>query len=230
MVLEMLGRSKYGVEGKTFSQQPDAITTESLPVPTTILDYYKNVELSVDVMHVNQVPLLVSVSKNIHYGTIKALNSMKIPIMEEEIKRVIRMYAVRGFHVEYVLVDIQFKAIKDRGQLSATVNVVAKGEHVPEIERFNRVIKERTRCYYAMLPFDVLPRIMIIHLLVTVMFYINAFVWRKGVSQFLSPLTILEGIVIDYNLHFQVIFGEYAHTYENTSNTPKSRFHWKFTG
>ena len=70
-----------------------------------------------------------------------------------------------------------------------------------------------------MLPFQKLPRIMIIHLLVTVMFYINAFVWRKGVSQFLSPLTILEGIVIDYNLHFQVVFGEYAHTYESTTNT-----------
>ena len=55
------------------------------------------------------------------------------------------------------------------------------------------------------------------------MFYINAFVWRKGVSQFLSPLTILEGIVLDYNLHFQVIFGEYAHTYESTTNTAKSR-------
>ena len=148
--------------------------------------------MSVDVLSINQIPFLASISKNIHYGTVKALDSMQIPVIEDEIKRVIRMYAVRGFHVEYILVDIQFKAIKDRGHLSATVNVVAKGEHVPEIERFNRVIKERTRCYFAMLPFRKLPRIMIIHLLVTVTFYINAFVWRKGVSQFLSPLTILE--------------------------------------
>ena len=74
-----------------------------------------------------------------------------------------------------------------------------------------------------MLPFRKLPRIMIIHLLVTVMLYTNAFVWRKCVSQFLSPLTILEGIVLDYNLHFQVIFGEYTHTYEAITNTTKSR-------
>ena len=82
--------------------------------------------------------------------------------------------------MEYILVDIQFKAIKDRGHLSANVNVVAKGKHVPEIERFNLLIKERTRCHFSILPFSKLPRIMIIHLLVTVMFYINAFVWRKG--------------------------------------------------
>ena len=159
--------------------QPDAVITEYFPVPISIIDYYKNVVSSADVLFVNQIPFLASISKHIHYGTVKALDSMKIPVMEDEIKHVIHMYAVRGFHVEYILVDIKFKVIKDRGHLSATVNVVAKGEHVTEIERFNRVIKERTRCYYAMLPFRKLPRIIIINLLVTVMFYINAFVWKK---------------------------------------------------
>ena len=46
--------------------------------------------------------------------------------------------------------------------------------------------------------------------------------YEKGVSQFSSPLTILEGIVVDYNLHFRVIFGEYAHTYDTTANTTTS--------
>jgi acetolactate synthase regulatory subunit len=68
---------------------------------------------------------------------------MKIPILEDEIKRIVRMYSVRGFNIKYILVDIQFKAIKDRGHLDAIVNVVGKGEHAPAIERFIRVIKER---------------------------------------------------------------------------------------
>ncbi|OEU10337.1 hypothetical protein FRACYDRAFT_247347 [Fragilariopsis cylindrus CCMP1102] len=223
MALAMLGKSKYSVQGKTVRHQPDAVDAQEISVPTKILDYYSSVTLSIDVMHVNKVPFLISISEHIHYGTIKALHSMKIPVLELEIERIIKLYAVRGFHVKFILVDIQFKAIKDRGKLTATVNVVGKGEHVPAIERFIRVIKERCRCYYAMLPFKTLPRIMVIHLLVTVMFYINAFVWRKGVSQYLSPLTILEGIVLDYNLHFQVIFGEYIHTYDETTNTMKSR-------
>ena len=58
-----------------------------------------------------------------------------------------------------------------------------------------------------MLPFDKLSNIMMIHLMVTVMFYISTFVWQKGVSHFLSPLTILEGVTLDNNFHFQVIFG-----------------------
>jgi hypothetical protein len=221
MAFDMLGRSKYGVEGKTVRQQPDAVVTDSLPVPTTILNYYVDVSLSVDIMHVNKIPFLISISEHIHYGTINALDSMKIPILEEEIKRIIRLYSVRGFHVKHVLVDIQFKSIKDRGKLEAVVNVVGKGEHAPMIERFIRVIKERCRCYFAMSPFEDIPRIMIIHMLVSVMFYVNAFIWKKGVSPFLSPMTILEGVVLDYNLHFQVIFGEYAHTYEETTNNMK---------
>jgi hypothetical protein len=223
MAVDMLGKSRYSVQGKTVRHQPDAVETDSIPVPTKILNYYSSVTLSIDVMHVNKVPFLISISTNIHYGTIKALDSMKIQVMEQEIERIIKLYAVRGFHVKFILVDIQFKSIKDRGIVSAVVNVVGKGEHVPSIERFIRVIKERCRCYYAMLPFDVLPRLMVIHLLTTVMFYINAFVWKKGVSQYLSPLSILEGVVLDYNLHFNVIFGEYAHTYDDTTNTMKSR-------
>ena len=36
-------------------------------------------------------------------------------------------------------------------------------------------------------------------------------------------MTILEGIVLDCNLYFQVIFGEYAHTYESTTNITNFR-------
>ena len=53
----------------------------------------------------------------------------------------------------------------------------------------------------------------------TVMFYVNAFVWKKGTSQVLLPLMIVEGTVLDYNLYFRVIFEEFAQTYEGTTNT-----------
>ena len=57
----------------------------------------------------------------------------------------------------------------------------------------------------------------------TVTFYVNAFVWQEGVSPTLPPVTIVEGLVVDYNKHFHVIFGEYMHTYKGTDNTMKNR-------
>ena len=41
MVLNMLVRSKYGIEGKSVRHLPDTVTTEYFPVPTSIFDYYK---------------------------------------------------------------------------------------------------------------------------------------------------------------------------------------------
>ena len=101
-----------------------------------------------------------------------------------------------------------------------------RGEHVPEIERRYRVFKERARYYCAMLlkvDIDTILQMMVIHLMTTVNFYFNTFVWRRGVSQILPPVTIVEGLVVDFNKRFYVIFGEYMHTYEGTDNTMKMR-------
>ena len=81
------------------------------------------------------------------------------------------------------------------------------------------------RCYYTMLPFaPYLPRMMVIHMLTTVVFYINAFMWDKGVgvSEHLPPVTLIEGIVLDYRKHFHVIPGKYIHTFEDLDNTGAS--------
>ena len=51
-----------------------------------------------------------------------------------------------------------------------------------------------------------------------VVFYVNTFVWLEGVSKVLPLLIIVERLVLDYNLHFKVVFGEYLQTYEGTHN------------
>ena len=77
------------------------------------------------------------------------------------------------------------------------------------IEHYHRMMEERARCWYEMLSFNYLPRMMVVHLIITSLFYINAFVWMTRVSNALSPLAIVEGAALDYNLHFRMMFGEY---------------------
>ena len=59
--------------------------------------------------------------------------------------------------------------------------------------------------------------------MITVNFYMNTFVWRKGVSQILPPITIVTGLVPDFKKHFHVLYGEYCNTYKGTTNTMKLR-------
>ena len=77
---------------------------------------------------------------------------------------------MRGFKIAVIEVDMKFKALRDQNLIGVPINVVARDEHVPKIERWHRVIKERARCYCAMLPYENLPRMMVIHLMKTAVF------------------------------------------------------------
>ena len=143
------------------------------------------------------------------------LPSMKIPIMEEAVEGIVKSYAVRGFLVKFIFVDLQFKATKDRGNIEgAIINIVSRDKHVEDIEQYIRVLKEKARCYWAMLPFEKIPKRMVVHILLTVSFYVNAFAPKSGISDHMSPMTIVEGVKLDYNKHFKVIPGKYAQTFE----------------
>eukprot|EP00536_Pseudo-nitzschia_multiseries_P010625 jgi/Psemu1/203784/e_gw1.332.17.1 len=217
LTTKILGPSVYAIKGKRVNRKKEAVHINNIvPLPRTIEQHYSQIILTIDVMHINRIPMLVTISRNIHYGTVAALPNMKLPQLEAAIVSVIKSYSLRGFHVAVLLLDKQFDGL-------ATGHFISRDEHVPEIERFIRVIKERCRASFAMLPFNKLPKRMIIALAQCTVFYINAFPWPDGVSQELSPLTIVEGRTLLYNLHFQVIFGEYAQTYEGTDNTMNSR-------
>ena len=59
--------------------------------------------------------------------------------------------------------------------------------------------------------------------MLTVSFYVNAFSPKSGISDHMSPMTIVEGVKLDYNKHFKVIPGEYAQTFEGSDNTMKEQ-------
>ena len=55
-----------------------------------------------------------------------------------------------------------------------------------------------------------IPNIFVVNLVKTVAFYVNAFTMNSGVSQYLSPITLVKCVQLDFNNPIQVIFGEYA--------------------
>lgn len=182
---KILGPSVYSIKGKRTFRGKDVVeTNDIIPIPKTIEEHYMNLTIAADVMHVNQIPILATISRGVHYGTSTTLPTMKLDDLEEALIGVMKAYALRGFIVKFIMVDIQFKGLKDRfKKFQANMNVVSKKEHVPEIKRFIRVIKERARAYFAMIPFIKVPKKMVLELIHTVVFYLNAFPWIDGVSQ-----------------------------------------------
>ena len=63
-----------------------------------------------------------------------------------------KLYAKNGFAVNVVMMDMEFEKVSDKID-NTEVNTTATREHIGEIERRIRVVKEKERCIVSTLPF-----------------------------------------------------------------------------
>ena len=81
----------------------------------------------------------------------------------------------------------------DLADMGIQLNTVSNDEHVPEIEWQIRTLKEWTRGIYCTLPFRKIPRCLIIEMLYVANYWLNMFPCKGGISQTMSPRTLLTG-------------------------------------
>ena len=104
-----------------------------------------------------------------------------------------------------------------------TLDPFIRDEHVPEIERFNRTIKERVRSNYNMLPYNYLPPMIVIKMVYCSVFWRNMFALKDGISKTQNPSKIVLNRKLNFNAHCKVEFGQYVQTHEEYSNNMQSR-------
>ena len=93
-------------------------------------------------MFVNGVPFLVLSSRNINLTTIEHISHRTASKLGLLLHRTITVYTHAGFKIQTVLMDNEFDKVKDHVP-HAILNTPAASEHVGDIERRIRVIKER---------------------------------------------------------------------------------------
>ena len=74
---QIFGPDIGSLKGKTTCQNPPIVDSPITSVPANILERYHDVMLCVDIMYVNCVAMLVSISRNIKFGTIEAIPNNK---------------------------------------------------------------------------------------------------------------------------------------------------------
>ena len=108
-------------------------------LPLEIMSGYCSVMLAAgNVMHINSIPMLVTISRNIHFATVEALPNQNIQMLVKGIKAVATVYKHAGFHITTALMDGKFKVMcGDLADLAIALNKTARDEHVSDIvERF----------------------------------------------------------------------------------------------
>ena len=115
-------------------------------------------------------------------------------------KKILCVYNRAGFTVRYVLMDSEFEKVK--AELPSIVcNPTAAKEHVAEAERQIRTVKERSRGIRATLPFSSIPKRVKIKLIYFIVFWLNAFPVRSGISRQFSPREIILRFQLDIRKH-----------------------------
>ena len=65
------------VKGKTVRQVSPTMRMENNSIPVSIMQQYKNVTLSVDIMKVEGIPFLMTISRDIKFGSASKLDNIK---------------------------------------------------------------------------------------------------------------------------------------------------------
>ena len=147
MAEDIYGPSIPHVKVKTVQrkiQHVESIKIKS--VPKNILDKYKEVTICCDLMHTNGISFLNTISRHIIFSTGSMIKNRKVDNIADGITKVHKLYLHRGFKITHIHTDCEFEPPrKEMTSLGINLNFESKKEHVPEIERFIRTVKERIR-------------------------------------------------------------------------------------
>jgi len=83
---------------------------------------------------------------------------MKKATLITSIEQVMQAYTAWGFRIKAILGDGQFQHIQQEIQQKGVIlNICSANEHVPEIERYIRTLKQRVSSIATVLPFKEYP-------------------------------------------------------------------------
>ena len=217
---DIYGPNLGALKGKTVDRPNPHVPAGVDHVPTTIMDTHHSVTLAIDIMFINKVSFLITTSRNLKFGTVEAISNRQVTTIVAKLKSVCQIYHHRGFRITVILGDPEFEPIR---AAFPQLNCCAADEHVPDVERYIRTVKDRVRSTYRMLPFKRVPRLILIHLVKNAVFWLNALPARDGVSSIHSPRYLLTGRELEYPLHVRLEFGEYVQTHEQHGNRMTDR-------
>jgi hypothetical protein len=154
-------------------------------IPRDFVEMHKYVTIVAEVIFVNGLSFLVISSRGISLITIEFLLSRTAECLASSVEQVVRIYGKADFIVQTSMMDMEFKKLENMLP-GITLNTTAGQEHVRDTERKIRVIKDRARGTISILPYKILPKLMIIELMHFCVMWLNSFLVKSGISENVS--------------------------------------------
>ena len=139
-----------------------------------------------DIMNFTRLPFFVTVCRDVKFITVGMLQDRRKGTILRSIKQAINLQKGKGHIIDEIdfsewnnpvhtlLADNEFEALREHVEGYGTrVNITAKDEHVPEVERQNQLIRERARAIVQTLPYRNMPKKIRIGLIYYVVYWPN---------------------------------------------------------
>jgi hypothetical protein len=193
------------------------VARDYVKVPKELLKLHKEVFLTSDIFFVNNIPFLLTLSRKICFTAVNHLADRTVPQIFKAFTEMYQYYLQRGFHITTVHAGGEFAPLKNLLESipgGPMVNLASANKHIPEIERRFRIVKERCRATQHNLPFHTIPKLVTIHIVLNVVKLLIFFPTKGGVSETLSPKTIMSGETLYCKKHLSLQLGQYCQVHE----------------
>jgi hypothetical protein len=157
VALKIWGNNIAALKGKTTRRKTIPVARDYVKVPLELMKLHKQVFLTTGIFFVNKNPFSLALSRKITFTAINHLAYRTVPQIFKAFKEIYQYYLQRGFHITVVHADGEFAPLEPLIESipgGPVVNLASTNEHVPEIERRIRVVKERCRATQHSLPFE----------------------------------------------------------------------------
>ena len=219
-----------GLMVQTVREKPERVEPQCTHIPWVFYRLQNFVTLVADMMFVNSVPFMVTQSRDIHMLTAKALPNHKIPLLCRAITNICRHLYQGGFVVRLAFMDKDFEKIKE-DFTAVEVNTTASQEHMAEIERAIRFIKDHMICVVSTLldmGFKYYHCVIIVNSVYFVIMMINGIPAPNSILGVISQQEIVTGIKFNFKKDCRVPYGAYIEASTDTmvTNNMSPRTKW----
>lgn len=202
------GKDLGAIKGRTTRDTPPAVIMEpreKKPEPLPLI-------MAADLGEIEGERFMFGVTKKLNVITACHVKSKNRDQLFSAVTKAVKLYSLYGFLIDTLKFDGESglaAARDDLEGLGIRINQAVRGEHVPEIERVIRLIKERVRGLLNTLPFA-LPRTAIIYAVYYCVMMINM-TPKNGEAE--SARERLTGDKFDVKRFGRLMFGSYCQVY-----------------
>ena len=105
---DIFGAIIKSLKGKTVRKSGEHVRLEIEIIPVGILERYKDVTLTSDIMFVNKIRHFITIYRHIHFGTAEVITDAKTITLIQSVVNVSRVYKKRGSSISKLHVDGRF--------------------------------------------------------------------------------------------------------------------------